>query len=134
MPLTGSPTIDDPTASRFDYVRAQATVQRMVARYGRPAALRSNKTGALRKCRVVLTGWRVQDIYGKLYDPLTRRALFGALDLPAGPPDHESESLLVYKMPWAEPPVVEETLKILDPAVPVNMSGVPVYWFLPVRA
>jgi hypothetical protein len=132
--LLGSPTIDDPTASRFDYARAQATVQRMIARYGRPASLRSNKTGALRKCRVVLTGWRVQDIFGKAYDPLVRRALFGALDLPAGPPDHERESLLVYKFPWTDPPVVEETLKLMEPAVPVNMSGVPVYWFLPVRA
>jgi hypothetical protein len=106
----------------------------MIARYGRPAALRSNKTGTLRKCRVVLTGWRVADTFGKMYDPLMRRALFGALDLPAGPPIHEGESLLVYKFPWTDPPVVEETLKLMEPAVPVNMSGVPVYWFLPVRA
>lgn len=117
----------------LDWRRAQSTVQRMIKRFGRPAALRTSSTGALRYTPVVLTNWRVQELFGRLYDPLSRKALFGQFSLPGGPPDHQSETLVTYRMPLGDPPLIEENLRLLNPAVPVNLAGYVIYWFVPVR-
>ena len=128
-------SLDSDQADRIDWTRAQVSVMRMLRRFGRPCQLRNNRANTYRSARVILTAWRVSPLFGKVYDPLTRRAIWGALDLLDGPPDHESESLQTFQMPiTTNPPVIEETLRILDPALPgANLAGVTIYWYAPVR-
>lgn len=123
--------VDDPLVSRIDYERPRAVVNRMVMRFGRIATLVNNQTGVKRWCRVALVAWSAKDLYGGLYDPLSRKALFSTQGL-SSPPDHEHERLLVYAEPLSDRPVVQETLLLDKRAVPVNPGGIVLYWWLPV--
>jgi hypothetical protein len=123
-------TDDKEIAGRIDYARVQITVHNAIMRGGRRAVLRTNTTGVLRKCHVILMSWKVQELMSGLYDPLSQKGLFSSIEL-ATPPNHETESLLLYTYPMTDPPSYGDAKKLKSPAVPFNQSGLVVYWYMP---
>lgn len=103
----------------------------MLSEFGMPAVLRSTANGD-RPCTVFLSDWTVQELYGRQYDPVSRKALVSPAGLTY--PPNMLERLVTFVQPMAEPPVENETLRILLPPTQVGPAGVTLIWELVVRA
>lgn len=129
MPLDG-PIVDHAVKRR--------TADGMIRKYsggGGNAVLR--RVGAPdRPCSVFILRYTAMERVGKMINPVDRKALVSAL-APDGTeladPDQELDRLVTFKVPLANPPVEDKTLKIVQPPDRFAPGNVVLYWELQVR-
>lgn len=121
---------DTPGSGLFNYARMRATSDAFIKRNGRPAAL-SRPGAADRPCHAILIAWTQAELMGGLYDPMTRQAIVTAEGLDAAPPVMDLDRLIVFKR--GQPGVIDETLKIDKPPVPLRPGDLTLQWSIAVR-
>lgn len=125
---------DAPIAGRIDYDATRARSDAFIRRHGMRAALKRYGSPD-RPCDVVLIEWSAQELLGRQYDPLTRKAVMAAGNLDI-PPIMDLDSLVTFVQPVISgtTPVVDEILKIIARPEPLKPAGVIVQWVMAVRA
>lgn len=128
------PATSAPIAGRIDYAAMRDRSDAFIQRHGTRAVLR--RYGAAdRPCDVVLEFWTAQELLGRQYDPLSRKAVLAAGTLQGGDPVMDQDRLVTFVQP-SDPdnPVIDEELKITAPPIPLKQGGVTVQWTMAVRA
>lgn len=112
------------------YAELLAVADALIAEYGMAASLRNNTTGALRGCTVAVTRYSPRDAATQLANPTERTVLFaaGLGDIPNAAPDWESEQLVTYVQPPADPPVINEILSFAMPLELYSPAGIVVLY------
>lgn len=117
--------------NKITYFRFRHTAEDMISKWGMKAVLR--RVGmADRWVDVVITNFTPMERTGQMRNPLDRKALVSVKDLTV-PPDQERDRLVTYVQPMTNPPVEDETLKIIEPPGRINMGGEVLFWRLAVR-
>jgi hypothetical protein len=119
----------DPTAQwtpRLDVTRLSMTIDRQIKRIGMQAVLRS--TDGDRWCWMYFADWTPRELMSRLIEPMDRRALISAIDLPAQP-QFGVERLVTFVQPLDRAnPVEDETLQIVDPPKRIEPGGMVMVW------
>ena len=112
------------------YKEIGAIADQLIDEYGMDANLRSNATGSLRSCVVVIPDYMPRDVQTLLANPTERTVLFaaGLGDIPNAAPDWEGEQLLSYIQPPADPPVIYEILSFTMPLKLYSPGGIVVLY------
>jgi hypothetical protein len=123
MGVLGIPTID--------WVKQQQWIDGLVKQFGQQAVLRRNGA-ADRWIWCVITDYSPQELQGRQYDPLSRRALVSAVGVTI-PPQMAVDRLITFNQPLATPPAELDALRILAPPTPYDPAGTVLFWELNVR-
>ena len=95
-----------------------------------PAILR--RTSGDRACTVAIGVYSPMERLGSLRNPVDRKALVSSAGLDP-PPDQEQDRLITFIQPMADPPVIDEVLKITEPPKKFGTVTKTVYYSMAVR-
>lgn len=126
--MTNGPT--PTTVPPLDMGRMRATIDRGVKRVGMQAALRSDAGD--RWCWVFFSEWNPREMMSRLIEPMDRRAIISAVDLP-DEPQFGVERLVTFVQPLGTPPVEKETLQLVDRPKRIDPGGLVLCWDCRVR-
>jgi len=118
------------TVPPLDMARSRSTIDRGIKRVGMQAVLRSDAGD--RWCWLFFSEWNPREMMSRLIEPMDRRAIISAVDLP-DEPQFGIERLVTFKQPLGNPPVEWETLQILDPPKRIDPGGLTLCWDCRVR-
>jgi hypothetical protein len=123
-----------PTVDRFSYEKTISQVGGIIRTMGMPAVLRRGIVPNIsdRPCRIFVRKYTVREMMGGLVDPMERFVLMSADGLKI-PPEHSIDSIITFFQPMTEPPIEDENLRIIEPAVPIKPAGILVAWKVRVR-
>jgi hypothetical protein len=111
--------------------RMRKTLDRQIRRIGVQAVLRS--VDGDRWCWMFFSEWTPRELMSRLIEPMDRRAIISAIDLPDAP-QFGIERLVTFVQPMAlGHPVEAETLQIVDPPRRIDPGGIVLCWDCRVR-
>jgi hypothetical protein len=112
--------------------RMRGTIDRQIKRIGVQAVLRSDGVGD-RWCWMFFSEWTPRELMARLIEPMDRRAIISAIDLPDAP-QFGVERLVTFVQPLdMGNPVEDETLQIVDPPRRIDPGGAVLCWDCRVR-